>query len=652
MPAFLANPNLKLIIFGGKGGSGKTTSAAATALHCHKCNPEKRILAMSTDPAHSLGDSFDIVIGNRVTPITGNVWGLEIDANQLYDQYLEKNGEVIKEIADRGTIFDRDDVESFLIQTLPGLDEMMAIIRIADLLKAGEYDLVILDTAPTGHTMVLLSLPEQMDKYLDILSLMMDKHRYVVRAMVRRYKRDECDEYLDNQREDVRRVRAILANSEQTEFVPVTIPEPMSIAEIEKALQTLKGYSIPVNSIIVNRVIGEGNECPFCSARWADKERYMREIEEKFAPYNLVRMPLFPHEIRGVESLAQYAEILFDGARYKSAPAKVELVPESFSLPRGGLSDLLERDELDFIIFGGKGGVGKTSMAAANALYLAQHKPEKKVLVFSTDPAHALSDSFGQHIGNEITRISGMDNLYALEMDGIKLLEDFKQDYRDDIDDAFEQFLGGSGVDVVFDRDIIEKLIDVIPPGVDELMSLRKIMDLRKEGQYDLYVMDSAASGHLIRFLQLPHLMRDWLKTIFRLLIKYKGVVKLNKPTERMLDMSRDIRNILDTLSNPQKTEFVMLAIPEGMGVAEMGDLSSSVADLKIPSSHAIINMIVPPTDCGFCAAKRENQQKYIGGITDRLAGQTIIPVPLLPHDVRGLEHLGELAEIMYGDER
>jgi len=234
-------------------------------------------------------------------------------------------------------------------------------------------------------------------------------------------------------------------------------------------------------------------------------------------------------------------------------------------------------------------------------------------------------------------------------MNGIQLLEEFKQDYRDEINEAFEQFLGDSGVDIVFDREIIEKLIDVIPPGVEELMALRKVMDLRKEGEYDIYVMDSAASGHLLRFLQLPYIVRDWLKTTFRLLVKYRGVVKLHKATERLLDLSRDIRNILATLSNPQKTEFVMITIPEEMGVAEMGDLFSSVADLKVPSSHTIINMIIPPTDCGFCAAKGENQQKYIRKILDRLAGQTIIPVPLLPHDVRGVNNLGKLAEITYG---
>jgi len=213
---FLANPNLRLIIFGGKGGSGKTTSAAATALHLHQRNPEKRLLVMSTDPAHSLGDSFDTVIGNRLTPIAENLWGLEIDSAELLQEYKAKHGEVIKKIADRGTYFDRDDIEDFFTQSLPGLDEVMAIIRIADLLKAGQYDLIILDTAPTGHTLVLLSLPEEMEKWVDLFDMLMEKHRYMMKRMVGRYKRDDCDEFIDNQRKDIGRVRQLLADAKAT----------------------------------------------------------------------------------------------------------------------------------------------------------------------------------------------------------------------------------------------------------------------------------------------------------------------------------------------------------------------------------------------------------------------------------------------------
>ncbi len=647
MNKFLANPNLSLIMFGGKGGSGKTTSAAATALRFHKLDPKKRILVMSTDPAHSLGDSFNITIGNKITPIKENVWGLEIDSNALLEGYKARHGEAIKKIADRGTYFDKADIEDFFTQSLPGLDEVMAIIRIADLLKAEDYDLIILDTAPTGHTMVLLSLPERMEQWIHLMDMLMDKHRYLMKTMAGRYKRDECDEFLDSQTKDVRKVRELLTNTSATEFVPVTIPEPMSIAEVEKAVNTLKGYNIKVNSVIVNRVIEKVKECPFCSARWAEKESYMQEIEEKFADFNLIKMPLFPKEVRGIDSLTQYAQILFGEAEYK-APAEVLATSERGNLPEGSLADLLERDELNFLMFGGKGGVGKTSVAAANALYLARHKPERKVLAFSTDPAQALSDSLGQHIGNKITHISGLNNLYALEIDGTQKLEEIKQEYKDVIDETFERFLGGSGVDVKFDREVLRELLSATPPGLEELMALRVIMELMKEGEYDLFVLDSAASGHLLRFLELPNMVRDWLKTGFKLLTKYKGIVKMTRATEILLDLSRDIRKILEVFSNPRTTEFVMITIPEEMGVAEMGDLSSSIAKLNIPSFHIIINMVIPPTECPFCSAKRENQQKYIEKIAHQLEGQTISPIPFLPHDVRGLQNLSELAEIMY----
>ncbi len=243
-----------------------------------------------------------------------------------------------------------------------------------------------------------------------------------------------------------------------------------------------------------------------------------------------------------------------------------------------------------------------------------------------------------------------MDNLYALEIDGAQKLEDLKQDYRDIIDATFEKFLGGSGVDVRFDREILKELLSVTPPGLDELMSLRKIMELMKEGNYDLFVLDSAASGHLLRFLELPHLVRDWLKTGFKLLMKYRGVVKLTRATELLLDLSRDIRKILEVFSNPQGTEFVMITIPEEMGVAEMGDLEEAVAKLKIPSFHTIINMIIPPTDCGFCVAKSKEQQRYIQEIEAKSPDHAIIYIPLLPHEIRGLENLSELAGIMFGE--
>ncbi|OIN96250.1 hypothetical protein AUJ66_06800 [Candidatus Desantisbacteria bacterium CG1_02_38_46] len=650
---FLCNPDLQFIIFAGKGGSGKTTSSAATALFLNKIKPEKKILVVSIDPAHSLGDSFSLTIGNKITHIAKNLQGYEMDANELLEKYKTKYEKIIKEIAERGTFFDKEDIENFFLMSLPGLDEVMAIIKIANILNSREYDIIILDTAPTGHTTVFLSLPEKMENWIKVVDMMMEKHRYIAKRFVGKYVKDECDEFIQSQREDISKVKKLLIDSKTTEFVPVTIPEPMSIYEIKRLIQFVRGKKMSINSVVVNRIATGDDKCHFCLARKKEQEKYVNEIEENLAPYNLIKTPLFPEQIQGIEDLTLYGEILFGENGNLPYPASNRGLSKMSPFPDGRAEDLLEKN-LKLIIFGGKGGVGKTSISSATGLRLARYNKEKKVLIFSTDPAHALSDSFNQHIGNEFTLINETDNLYALELDASKMLDDLKEEYREDIEELFDKFASSSeaGVDIKFDREVLGSLITLSPPGLEELMALKKIAELMKVSDYDLFVMDSSASGHLLRFLQMPNIVRDWLKTAFRLLLKYKGLINLSKihSIETLLDLSRDIRKIQEVLTNPHTTEFVMITIPEEMGVREMEDLSSALRNLKIPNSHTIINMITPLSKCDFCNAKRQEQQKYIQSIESKVNDGSIIFIPLFQHDIKGKDKLNELAEIMFSN--
>jgi len=197
-PEYFQNSDLKLILFGGKGGVGKTTMAASAALHLARANLNvKKILIVSTDPAHSLSDSFGMEIGDRVTPIPygavgsgqsaipnpqstiGSLYAHELDTSRLADRFKEKNGAVIRKLADRGTYFDQQDIANFFDLSLPGMDEVMAIIEIADLIRDETYDVLIVDTAPTGHTIRMLTLPGEMKKWIEVMDLMQHKHRYM-----------------------------------------------------------------------------------------------------------------------------------------------------------------------------------------------------------------------------------------------------------------------------------------------------------------------------------------------------------------------------------------------------------------------------------------------------------------------------------------
>src|SRR5690349_16313397 len=152
------------------------------------------------------------------------------------------------------------------------------------------------------------------------------------------------------------------------------------------------------------------------------------------------------------------------------------------------------------VIFGGKGGVGKTTAAAAFALALARAESNKKLLIFSTDPAHSLSDSFGEEIGRSKTGVGGAPNLDAMEIDPGEWFDDLKQRYRSWTDELFASLTGSSRMEIKFDREAMRELVELTPPGIDEIAALGAISDVIDEVRYDTIVLDTAPTGHLIRF--------------------------------------------------------------------------------------------------------------------------------------------------------
>lgn len=677
IPSFLKRENLRLVIFGGKGGAGKTTLSAATAMYLAQLHPDKRILVASSDPAHSLGDSFDCPVDSSTTPVKGmdNLWAIEMDSTVLLEKFKDKHRSAIERLYGMSFYSDQIDIRDFLSFKLPGMEVMMILLEISNLLRFGifrpyEYDLVILDTAPTGHTLRLLALPDKMLKWLELFNISFARYKLVSKGVAAlgfniipgqtfRPKRN-VQEFLDRLSKDLTRIRTVLKNPEECEFVPVTIPEELSIAETERLLSVLKEEGIRVRNIVVNRLQDE-NQCVFCSNRRRGQESYLAEIDEKFAPYNLIKLPVLPHEVRGREALLKFAGIL-TGENCRYSPVQpIDLSTETGSFVPGMVSEILNKD-LQFIIFGGKGGVGKTTISAATALSVAKQNPDKKVLVFSTDPAHSLSDSFACPIGGVVTPIiEGEGNLHALEMDSARLYEDFSKEYKANIEDAFKKWqrsspVGGRKWKLDFDQKVMVEFVDVYPPGLEEVLALERIMGFVDRKEYDIYIFDTAPTGHLIELLKFPELVREWLRITYRAILKYQmklPVDNLEIIGKRILDSHATIRKMREVLTDPRKSEFVAVTIPEAMGLLETEDLLSSIRWLGIPCSHIIVNMVIPPTECGFCASKRKEQIGYIQevGEKDEYAGYVVTKIPLFPHEIRGMDNLVELSRFMYEKE-
>jgi arsenite-transporting ATPase len=646
VPSFLGNDDLKLLLFGGKGGVGKTTAAAASACHRAAQHPERRVLLVSTDPAHSLSDSFDQPIGDEVRPIAGvpNLFALEMDAGRRLEAFKQQYGDVLKTIAERGTYFDQEDIASFFDLALPGMDELMSVIEVSNIVRDGQYDLVILDTAPTGHTLRLLALPHVMKDWMRVLNLMLAKQRYMA-SVFGRYHPDKTDAFLAHMSSDLERLRALLSDAHTTEFVPVTIPEAMSLAETARLLDGLTELHLPVRSLVVNRVMAQ-RECPFCMARRRDQTPYLAEIERCFPTLQRVLVPLVPQEVRGLAALRDYAQMLLgQDLGEASVPPLVRAAVRPAGTRDAVTARRLGAPAAQLLLFGGKGGVGKTTLAAATAIHLARENSAQRTLLFSTDPAHSLSDSLGQEIGNQITPVAGVPGLFALEMEASQLLEELRRDYVAEMDELFEAFLGN--FDAPFDRQVMQELISLTPPGLDELMALTKIMDYIAEGAFDRYVLDLAPTGHALRFLEMPALVRKWFIAFIRLILKYQGVVTLTRVGAMLRDRSKQLREVERLLTDAGRCEFFAVTIPEAMAVLETERLLQRLSALSITCRWVVVNMLMPATDCAFCAARRQGQLPHLQELDALTPG--LIQVPLCPHEIRGIAGLTEMAQALYG---
>ena len=309
--------NARYLFFGGKGGVGKTTAASATALFLlHQSKRNDSILLFSTDPAHSLSDSLETKIGNRLVEVKqlrgARLFAYEMDASLALERFRAAHGEVLAEIAERGTLLDEEDIKQLLNLSLPGLDEVMSLFELSEVDRAGNYTRIVVDTAPSGHTSRLLRLPDVFARIVRTLDLMGEKHRYMIEQFARRRAPlDHVELFLRDLTDRIASVRKLLYDADQTSFSLVTIPEAMSVRETERYLELLKEQGVPVRDLIVNRVEQEHDGCEYCHARVLGQKKWLKEISRAFRGLELHHVPLMAHEVRGVEALREVGQLIW-----------------------------------------------------------------------------------------------------------------------------------------------------------------------------------------------------------------------------------------------------------------------------------------------------------------------------------------------------
>ncbi|MFW9898190.1 MAG: ArsA family ATPase [Candidatus Thorarchaeota archaeon] len=318
--------NLKMIMFGGKGGVGKTTCASSSAIWAAERG--RNTLVISTDPAHSLGDSLGVELQPGIpTPIEGisNLTAMEINPKANMSEFqgitnvnpMEEIG--LSGVADMPLMEDMRELSSL---TPPGIDEALAFAKVLEFIETEhDYDLIVFDTAPTGHTLRFLSLPETLSGWIGKLLKLRIQIGKLFGSLKRMFtggdkKKDNTLELLERLNSSILNARDDLMNPNVNSFVIVMIPEEMAIAETGRLLNELVKYNIPVSNIVVNQLYQDTNElCDFCKSRREMQQGNLYKIRDVFRDKlgkELIEIPLFKEEIREYSKLKEIGKYLIN----------------------------------------------------------------------------------------------------------------------------------------------------------------------------------------------------------------------------------------------------------------------------------------------------------------------------------------------------
>ncbi|KAK7541675.1 ATPase get3 [Phyllosticta citricarpa] len=313
--SILAQKTLRWIFVGGKGGVGKTTTSCSLAIQLAK--HRKSVLLISTDPAHNLSDAFNQKFGKDARKVEGfdNLSAMEIDPNGSIQDLLA-GGEGGEGGMGGGPL---GGAMQDLAFSIPGVDEAMSFAEVLKQVKSLSYEVIIFDTAPTGHTLRFLQFPTVMEKALAKMSQLSSQFGPMLSSMLGArgglpggQSLEELMSKMESLRETIAEVNQQFKNADLTTFVCVCIAEFLSLYETERMVQELSSYNIDTHSIVVNQLLfpKEGSSCEQCGARRKMQKKYLDQIEELYEDFNVVRMPLLVEEVRGKEKLEKFSEML------------------------------------------------------------------------------------------------------------------------------------------------------------------------------------------------------------------------------------------------------------------------------------------------------------------------------------------------------
>lgn len=637
---------------------GKTTVSSSLAVEL-ATNQDLKVLIVSTDPAHSLGDALDVDLrrgrGQPIVmtdPLTrGNLYASEVSAEEALDDFRESlaSFDVDRLAQTLGIPIDflenlgLREFSGLLNNPPPGLDELVALGNVMDENKVDDYDVVIVDTAPTGHTLRLLALPQFLDGLLGKLIKLRMKLSGVAStlqaflgdsgAQERAQTIDNALDKLDQFRIKIKNMEGALRDQFRTNFIVVTIPTKLAVAESKRLVSDLTSQGIAVSNVVVNQCVtavgGENNpqdgllkyyqRRAESQSQWVDKLKSAASDVSATGAYKsngspspiaVSEFPFFDVELVGVPALG------YIGSQEIVNNPNFEHLMTGGNGPNG---------EPRVVICGGKGGVGKTTTSSSLAVSMAAQG--HKVALISTDPAHSLGDAIDMDIsGGELVDCpligvpgaTGEGSLSVLEIDPSSALGQFKGIVDKLIGNSDGQSTAG-GTDLRATLQDLEGIFDTLPAGTDEVVALAKVINLVKKGGFDRIVIDTAPTGHTLRMLGTPGFLAELIDRILEISrkINSNAAVKMfitsaasgQGANEEQLESAATVAksqligfqlqmyDLEDLFANPDQTEFMIVTVPTELAVREsvrlLNDLTFEAPDMPIKVRNIVANQVL-----------------------------------------------------------
>jgi len=643
----------ELAFFVGKGGVGKTTVSSAYAVRLAARQPRERVLLVSTDPAHSLSDLFELRIGSSPKQIpvgarrTFTAW--EIDSEHIFRSFIDQHRDELIEAVERGSLFTADEISSLLDTALPGMSEMGALLAIQEAIDCGKYSNIVVDTAPFGHTLRLFGLPEQFARLLNFLELAAERDRVLAQhfgGSVRRQTRGFIAEW----REKLQQIRKAFASAR---LFLVTTPEEFALNESVRCIREMQEVNPPLQltGVVLNRVIRSSGGCGWCATKIKSSASAQRRLAKDYkkADFYLAEDPGFP--ILGTQELKKFGDSMFGKKTVKWHSPKASANVRAAAIEPTEWPTL--HAPLTFVL--GKGGVGKTTISAALGFHSRQTSANE-VEICSVDPAPSLDDVFQSEVGDKPRSVLGDRGFQASELDSIALYKSWVGEMRSEIDAATSVRHSGVRVDLSYERRLFSELLEIVPPGLDEVLAIFRIIELSQPGTRKV-IIDMAPTGHALELLRSPERILVWARLLLKSLASHRKLALAREAAVKIAELEVKAREFSHSLKSSGVAVYAVM-LPEPLPDRETERLLREVRELGINPDAVFTNRVAKSglfpdkrlsrKSCARCRETAVWQMRVLSGLKKRLGVSTVYTIPAFESGPAGKRGLREITKELW----